>query len=82
MKMAMIKIHQELRATSYILHTNARMLLQVHDELVFEIKEDQVTEIAPKIKSIMETVHTFKVPILVELKTGKNWGELSPFSSP
>lgn len=68
MKMAMIQIHQELAPI--------RMLLQVHDELVFEIKENAVREITPKIKEIMENIHQLKVPIEVEIKIGKNWGEM------
>jgi len=53
-----------------------RLLLQVHDELVFEVKESAVAEIAPRIKAIMENIYLLKVPIVVDLKTGHNWGEL------
>ena len=53
-----------------------RMILTVHDELIFEIKNNLVKEVTPKIKKIMETVIKLKVPIIVDVKTGKNWGEL------
>lgn len=72
-KMAMIKIYDEIRGND-----DARMLLQIHDELVFEIKRDLVPMIVPKLKTIMETVHAFDVPIVVDAKVGKNWQEMKP----
>jgi len=53
-----------------------RMLLQIHDELIFEIKEGKVDFYAPKIKDIMQSVLPLKVPVLVEEARGDNWGEL------
>ncbi|MFA6106135.1 MAG: DNA polymerase I [Patescibacteria group bacterium] len=53
-----------------------RMLLQVHDELLFEVREDKIQEWAKKIKAAMEGVARLKVPIIADLKTGKNWGEM------
>ena len=53
-----------------------KMLLQVHDELVFEVKNDLVVEAAGKIKTIMEQVIKLKVPIAVDAKQGDNWGEM------
>ena len=47
-------------------------------ELVFEVKEPLVKEIAPQLKKIMETVHQFDVPIVVDVKAGSNWQEMSP----
>jgi DNA polymerase-1 len=55
---------------------DVKMLLQVHDELVFEIKEDKVIESAKKIKDIMENVMKLKVEIVVDAKVGDNWGEM------
>ncbi len=52
------------------------MLLNVHDELLFEIKEDKVSEIVPQIVKIMETVHQFNVPIIADAKVGDNWAEM------
>ena len=71
-KMAMANIDRGVRSQKL----EARMLLQVHDELVFEVKDDLVNEVAPKIKEIMENTYTLRVPLAVEVKAGKNWGEL------
>ena len=70
-KMAMIKIYDEIKGNK-----DARMLLQVHDELVFEIKENLISTIMPKVKKIMENVYKFDVPIVVDIKIGKNWQEM------
>ncbi len=51
-----------------------RLLLQVHDELVLEIKKEIVKQVAPKIKEIMERVVQLKVPLVVEVKAGRSWG--------
>ena len=60
----------------------AHLLLQVHDELVYEIRTSMLASLAPRIKEIMETILPEKeckqVPILVDAKTGHNWAELIP----
>jgi DNA polymerase-1 len=60
----------------------APLILQVHDELVYEVEESEVKKVAPKIKEIMENVLPVKlshgVPILVDVSVGKNWGEMNP----
>ncbi len=53
-----------------------RMLLQVHDELLFEIKNNLVESISPKIKSIMENVAKLDVPLIVDAKRGDNWRDM------
>ena len=70
-KIAMIRIDELLRKKPY----RTRMLLQVHDELVFDLHPDEETELVPKILHIMETALPLPhgVPILVEKGTGKNW---------
>lgn len=64
---------------------DAYMLLQVHDELVFEIKKDKVGEFAPKIKKIMEAAmpsdKAAGVPIIAEGKHGANWGEMKKLNA-
>jgi len=73
-----------VRADDFIekegLRDNVRLLLQIHDELIFEIKEGLVSVIAPKLKHILETIVpaeiTKHVPLEVGTKTGKTWGEL------
>ncbi|MBI2607349.1 MAG: hypothetical protein HYW51_00815 [Candidatus Doudnabacteria bacterium] len=53
-----------------------RLLLSVHDELVFEIKKGKEKQYLPKIKKIMETVYQLSVPVTVDVKVGKNWMEM------
>ncbi|MDO8667491.1 MAG: DNA polymerase I [bacterium] len=72
-KVAMIKI-KEMIDSEY--GEKLKLLLQVHDELVFEVKSDLVGEAAEKIKIIMEQAMKLKVPIVVEAKQGDNWGEM------
>jgi DNA polymerase-1 len=59
---------------------DAHLLLQVHDELVYEVRNEKVTELAKNIQRIMETTFTDEqrnnVPILAEAKAGPNWGAL------
>ncbi len=57
---------------------DAKMLLQVHDELVFEIKKELVNDFTPKFKKIMESVYTLDVPLVVDVRFGQNWQELEP----
>ena len=70
-KIAMIRIDELLRKKPY----QTKMLLQVHDELVFDLQPDEESELVPKILHIMETALPLPhdVPILVEKGTGKNW---------
>lgn len=71
-KLAMIEIFNQILAKE----SGVKMILQVHDELVFEMKNDKIKELAPKIKKIMEEVYTLEVPFEVETRQGKKWGEL------
>lgn len=63
---------------------DAHLLLQIHDELVYEIRDGQVEELARAIENIMESVltpeETNNVPIIAEARTGPNWGEMSRLS--
>lgn len=70
-KMAMVKIAQ-----TGILDNDCKLVLQIHDELLFEVKEEKIKEKALPIKEIMENIVKLKVPLEVQLKSGKNWGEL------
>ncbi|QQS22931.1 DNA polymerase I [bacterium] len=71
-KVAMIEIDKLLRGKD----DEVRMLLQVHDELVFEIAEDKVEPWIEKIKPLMENAIKLSVPVIVEAKVGDNWGEM------
>ncbi|MBI2635100.1 MAG: DNA polymerase I [Parcubacteria group bacterium] len=73
-KKAMIEIDKWLRGND-----NIRMILQVHDELLFEVKTGFVKEAAKKIVELMESVIKLKVPIIAEAKVGDNWGEMEPY---
>jgi DNA polymerase-1 len=74
-KLAMIEINEEIK-NSYD-KEDAFLLLQVHDELLFEIKENLVQEIAFKIKKIMENIYKLDVPLIVDIKFGNNWAEMA-----
>jgi len=53
----------------------ARMLLQVHDELIFEVQDDQAEATCALVKTVMEQAANLDVPLVVEVGQGKNWGE-------
>lgn len=72
-KLAMIAVDRWVKKEK--LEDEARLLLQVHDELLFEIKASAVKKTAPRIKEIMENAVELKVPLVVDVKVGKNWGE-------
>ena len=71
-KIAMNNIAREIPIQS----DEIKLLLQVHDELVFEIKNAAVEKYALQIKAIMENAYKLKVPLEAEIKTGDNWGEM------
>lgn len=70
-KLAMINIHQKLKAGNY----RSKMLLQVHDELVFDIHKEELETLRPLIKQEMENAFTLSVPLDVEIGIGENWLE-------
>lgn len=70
LKLAMAKINNEIK------NEDVQLLLQVHDELIFEIKDDLLDEYVPKIKNIMEKAYQLEVGLVVESTVGKNWYEL------
>ncbi|AKL98049.1 DNA polymerase I [Endomicrobium proavitum] len=71
-KIAMINIHNEIKRRQY----NALMLLQVHDDLLFEVDETIKDEFSEFIKKHMENAVMLNVPLVVDVKTGGNWGEM------
>lgn len=72
MKLAMIDIFPKLPGIC----PEARLLLQVHDELVFEVPKNDVERVARFVVDIMQTVEMLDVPIVVEAKAGTNWEEM------
>ena len=70
-KIAMIRIQHAIEEK----HLKTRMILQVHDELVFEVPVEELERAKNLVKSLMEGVAKLDVPIKVEMKVGKNWYE-------
>jgi DNA polymerase-1 len=70
-KIAMINIHKKLTSE----HWKSKMLLQVHDELVFDVHNSELEKIQPMIKHEMENAFKMAVPLDVEIGLGKNWLE-------
>jgi len=70
-KKAMIRIHERLREEKL----KTRLLLQVHDELLFEVLENELSQVSGLVKEEMEGVHRLDVPLKVDIKTGRNWEE-------
>lgn len=87
-KKAMVEIEKALggrqQATAkrnYSLKPDARsLILQVHDELLFECSPNEVKETAKLVKEKMENALKLSVPVVVDLKVGKNWGEMKLFN--
>ncbi len=76
LKMAMVKIQEKFSASGGKDNKEVRLLLTIHDELLFEIKDSLVKRVVPEISKIMESAYELEVPIKVDAKVGKNWGEL------
>ncbi|MBI5421122.1 MAG: DNA polymerase I [Parcubacteria group bacterium] len=74
MKLAMIKVARWIKENKY--KDSAKLLLSIHDEMVFEVKDDMVEEVVPEIKRIMENAFQLSVPVIVDVKIGKNWGDM------
>ena len=77
MRLAMIKINLFMERNS---NYKTRMLLQIHDELVFETPKEEIEKIIPIIKKNMSDVsssehHQFSIPLTVDINSGNNWGE-------
>ena len=77
-KLAMVRVDAYLRAEG--LSEGAALLLQVHDELVYEVKKELIPTLAPRLKEIMEQILTPEqsqgVPIVADVSVGDNWGEM------
>lgn len=72
LKIAMISISKEMKK----LNLKSKMLLQVHDELIFEVEESELEQLKELVKSKMENVVQLKVPLTVNLGVGVNWYDL------
>jgi DNA polymerase-1 len=72
-KLAMIAIPRQLAAQGF----RARMILQVHDELLFEAPASELDRLRPLVRDAMEDVHALRVPLVVDLKAGPNWRDMT-----
>ncbi len=70
-KLAMIDVSNWLKSEN----APARIIMQVHDELVLEVQSDVISDIRSKIVEIMESTVNLKVPLIVDVGVGKNWDE-------
>ena len=73
-KLAMIRLDASLRQRNL----QTKMTLQVHDELLFDVPEKEVNEIAPLVKETMEQVANLSVPLVADCRVGPNWRDLDP----
>ena len=78
MRLAMIRIDKKLEQEKSI---KSKMLLQIHDELIFEVKKSEIKKMMKIIKDEMISVansdyHSFSIPLTVDINSGNNWGEL------
>ena len=71
-KVAMIRLFDDMRRRGL----KSKMILQVHDELLFEVPPDEVEEMQWLVPQVMSQAIEMVVPLKVEVKVGKNWGEL------
>ena len=78
MRMAMINIFDKIKDQEI---KDCKLLLQIHDELIFEVKKDNIKSAKKSIESGMRSIqksdlHSFSIPILVDVNIGENWGLL------
>ena len=74
MKIAMLRVPPALRAA----RRTAKMLLQVHDEIVLECPDEELAETATLVQNIMEQAYPMDIPLRTEARSGPNWGALKP----
>ena len=73
MKIAMLRVPYELQRAGL----SARMLLQVHDELVLECVDEELMQTAGLVKRVMEDAYTISIPLVTEARSGVNWGVMT-----
>ncbi|GAP09793.1 DNA polymerase I [Bellilinea caldifistulae] len=76
MKLAMVRLPPALKAAGL----GARMLLQVHDELVLEVPENERDETVRVVREVMENAYPLSIPLVTEARWGQNWGSLEVLS--
>jgi DNA polymerase-1 len=79
LKLAMVESRRALVSKGYWLN-GASMILSIHDELLFEVRDDIIKEIVPLLRESMERVYPqFPVALRVEISCGKDWGHLEKY---
>jgi DNA polymerase-1 len=73
MKLAMLRVNDVLSEGGF----EARMLLQVHDELLLEVPAGEVEQVRSLVREAMEHVHPLEVPLVVDQKVGQSWKEVT-----
>jgi DNA polymerase-1 len=73
-KVAMVRLYRAMAAQGL----RSKMILQVHDELVFEVPPDELETMKPLVEELMEGPLKLDAPLKVDLKVGKNWEEMAP----
>jgi DNA polymerase-1 len=71
-KIAMVRLGREMNAKQ----VKSQLLLQVHDELIFEVPEDELEAMRRTVTDVMSTAIILSVPVKVDMKKGRNWGEM------
>jgi DNA polymerase-1 len=77
LKIAMVRLYDRLRGEGF----GARMILQVHDELVLEVPGEEVPPVARLVRSVMENAWELDAPLKVDIKTGKDWEEMEAYEA-
>jgi len=72
-KLAMIRLPEALKHAGL----KTRMILQVHDELIFEVPENELESATKLVKDVMDNAYPLSVPLVTEARVGDNWGELT-----
>jgi DNA polymerase-1 len=75
-KIAMIRVDERVRAAGL----RARLLLSVHDELLFELPRDEVEPLAAVVRETMESALPLSVPLVVDVKVGDDWEQMTPLT--
>jgi len=71
-KLAMLKVALELKKRQL----QSRLLLQVHDDMILEVRKEEIEEVAHVVKNCMEEAYPLKVPLIVSMKAGSNWYDM------
>ena len=76
-KLAMLAVHRSLAKRNFA----ARLLLQIHDELLLEVPADELDRLAELVRGEMAGVASLAVPLVVDVKTGRNWAQTEPWAN-